>query len=85
MVLFPEQLHVPHSLMRTVRKEKFEIRLNTAFVGVMRACAAPRAGETGTWISEEMITAYTALHEQGKAHSFEAWLDGWRSVWCGIG
>ncbi len=76
MVLFPEQLHVPHSLMRTVRKEKFEIRLNTAFVGVMRACAAPRAGETGTWISEEMIKAYTALHEQGMAHSIEAWLDG---------
>ncbi|MDA8329190.1 MAG: leucyl/phenylalanyl-tRNA--protein transferase [Betaproteobacteria bacterium] len=76
MVLFPEQLHVPQSLMRTVRKEKFEIRLNTAFVEVMRACAAPRGGETGTWISEEMITAYTALHEQGMAHSIEAWLDG---------
>lgn len=76
MVLFPEQLHVPHSLMRTVRKEKFEIRLNTAFVEVMRACAAPRVGETGTWISEEMIAAYTALHEQGMAHSIEAWLDG---------
>uniref|UniRef100_E6QTF2 Leucyl/phenylalanyl-tRNA--protein transferase (L/F-transferase) (Leucyltransferase) (Phenyalanyltransferase) n=1 Tax=mine drainage metagenome TaxID=410659 RepID=E6QTF2_9ZZZZ len=76
MVLFPEQLHVPHSLMRTVRKEKFEIRLNTAFVEVMRACAAPRVGETGTWISEEMIKAYTALHEQGMAHSIEAWLGG---------
>jgi leucyl/phenylalanyl-tRNA--protein transferase len=42
----------------------------------MRACAAPRAGESGTWISEEIVRGYTGLHQLGYAHSSEVWLDG---------
>ncbi|MGL6040858.1 MAG: leucyl/phenylalanyl-tRNA--protein transferase, partial [Deefgea sp.] len=43
---------------------------------VMEGCAAPRGTEVGTWISDEMLAAYTALHEAGFAHSFECWMDG---------
>ena len=42
----------------------------------MRACAAPRPGQSGTWITEEMIDAYRALHRRGLAHSVETWIDG---------
>ena len=49
---------------------------DTAFEEVMRACAAPRNGQAGTWIHEEMIAAYTALHHMGYAHSVETWKDG---------
>ena len=70
-------LHVPRSLAKVVRRERFEIRLDTAFAEVIRACAeVKRAGETGTWITPEMQQAYIALHEAGFAHSAEAFLDG---------
>jgi leucyl/phenylalanyl-tRNA--protein transferase len=42
----------------------------------MRACAAPRDGRAGTWINEDMISAYCALHDEGIAHSIEIWIDG---------
>ena len=59
-----------------IRNGGFEIRFDTAFETVMRACAAPRAGQNGTWIQEDMITAYCALHELGYAHSAESWRNG---------
>jgi leucyl/phenylalanyl-tRNA--protein transferase len=71
-----ETFHVPHRLARTVRKGIFAIRTDAAFVEVMRACAEPAPGRETTWISEEMIAAYTALHRMGFAHSVEAWRDG---------
>lgn len=71
-----DAFHVPHRLARTVRKGVFTIRTDTAFTEVMRACAAPAPGRETTWISEEMIEAYTALHRMGLAHSVEAWHDG---------
>ncbi len=76
MVLFPAELNVSHSLKKTLRRTPFEVRTDTAFTVVMRACAAPRQGQAGTWISEPMIAAYTELHRQGFAHSVETWLDG---------
>lgn len=77
MVLLPEQLHVPHSLERILRQQRFEIRYDTAFAAVVRACAtAPRPGQSGTWIGEKMMAAYVALHEAGYAHSVEAWQQG---------
>lgn len=76
MVLFPQALHVPHSLLRVMRKQHYEIRIDTAFAAVMQACGAPRAGQDGSWISAEMIAAYSALHRLGLAHSIETWLDG---------
>ena len=71
-----DAFHVPRRLARTVRKGIFTIRTDTAFTDVMRACATPAPGRESTWISEEMIEAYTALHRMGLAHSVEAWRDG---------
>ncbi len=64
------------SLRSTLNKRKFEIRINYDFEGVMRHCAAPRTQEDGTWISEDIIKAYTSLHELGMAHSVESYQDG---------
>ena len=76
-VLVPEQAHVSRSLRKAMRRGDFEIRADTAFAEVIRACAAkPRPGQDGTWITDEMIEGYTALHEEGLAHSIEAWQHG---------
>ena len=61
-------------LARLVRQEKFEIAVDRGFEAVMRACAADR--DDGTWISEEIIESYVALHRRGLAHSVEAWQNG---------
>ena len=73
MVLFVDELKVPRSLRRAVGKRHFEIRVDTAFDAVIEACAAPRAGQRGTWIIADMVAAYTRLHRLGYAHSVEAW------------
>ena len=75
-VFFPGQLRITRSLRKTLRRQTFELRLDTAFEQVMRACAEPRKDHMGTWISEDMIQAYVTLHKLGFAHSAEAWLDG---------
>ncbi len=67
------RLHVPRRLARTLRTGAFEIRRDTAFGDVMRACAEARPD--GCWIHEQMIDCYTALHAQGHAHSLEVWRD----------
>ncbi len=64
-----ENFHIPHGLRRALKKNLFEIRINTAFEEVMRACAD--RGES--WISEEIIGSYMELHRLGFAHSVEAW------------
>jgi leucyl/phenylalanyl-tRNA--protein transferase len=76
MVLFPEELRVSHSLRKVIAKGTYETRFDTAFRDVIENCAAPRDGHAGTWIVEEMIDAYTALHERGFVHSVESWRDG---------
>ncbi|HZW26012.1 MAG TPA: leucyl/phenylalanyl-tRNA--protein transferase [Gallionella sp.] len=76
MVLIPAEFKLSRSLARVIRNGGFEVRMDTAFETVMRACAAPRAGQNGTWIQEDMIAAYCALHELGCAHSVETWRDG---------
>ena len=70
-VLELDSLHVSKSLARTLRKGDYEVRIDRDFEGVIRACA--RRPET--WISEEIMRAFTALHERGKAHSVEACKD----------
>jgi len=67
----PEHLHVSRSMRRFLRSTPFELRFDTHFAEVMRACASDR--EEGTWILPEMIDAYVALHQQGEAHSVEVW------------
>jgi leucyl/phenylalanyl-tRNA--protein transferase len=84
MVLFTDRFKVSRSLKKTLKKVdlsfrsggRWDIRFDSAFEAVMRACAAPRADENGTWISEEIVRGYTALHRLGYAHSAEVWLDG---------
>lgn len=75
MVLFPEKLIINRSLKKTLRKAPFRITFDLAFEQVIHACAAPRPNEPGTWLSDEMIHSYTQLHQQGVAHSAEAWQD----------
>jgi leucyl/phenylalanyl-tRNA--protein transferase len=65
---------VPKRLARVVRQGRFDIRIDTAFEAVMRACAEAR--EDGTWISDEILDSYVALHARGLAHSVEAWRGG---------
>ncbi len=77
MVLRPGELRVSRSLRKVLRAGRFELVLDTAFEQVIRACAeSPRPGGPGTWITEDMITAYLRLHELGFAHSAEAWEEG---------
>jgi len=77
MALVPSDLRVSRSLARTLRRGRFELRLDTAFQAVVRACAeAPRKGEPGTWITDDMVDAYCRLHELGFAHSVESWRAG---------
>ena len=64
------------SLKPILNRGQFEIRIDTQFEVVMRACAAPRAYEEETWISEEIIQAYVELFHMGFAHSVEAYEDG---------
>ena len=76
MVLIPGEFRVSRSLAKSLRDTAYEVRFDSAFEQVMRACAAPRNGQDGTWIHEDMIAAYSALHALGYAHSVEVWRDG---------
>ncbi len=76
MVLAPRELRISRSLRKALRNRRYAVRADTAFREVMLACAAPRQGQDGTWISADMVAAYSALHEQGIAHSVETWIDG---------
>lgn len=76
MVLFPEELKVSRSLKKTLARDVYETRFDTAFRDVIEACAAPRDGQAGTWIVPEMVEAYTRLHDLGFVHSVESWRDG---------
>ena len=90
MVLMTERFRMTDSLRKTLRKvgrdmdaraaglpgARWEVRFDSAFEDVMRACAAPRRDGPGTWISDDIIAGYTGLHEQGFAHSSEVWFNG---------
>jgi leucyl/phenylalanyl-tRNA--protein transferase len=84
MVLMTAQFRISDSLRKTLRKVerdrlaggRWQVRFDSDFDAVMRACAAPRKDGPGTWISEDIIAGYTGLHRMGYAHSCEAWLDG---------
>jgi leucyl/phenylalanyl-tRNA--protein transferase len=71
-VLLPGHLRISRSMRRSMRH--FEIRVDTAFSEVIESCADPC--RDGCWITPEITTAYTRLHELGWAHSVEAWRDG---------
>ncbi|HEY4942953.1 MAG TPA: leucyl/phenylalanyl-tRNA--protein transferase [Rhizomicrobium sp.] len=68
--------HVPRRLARTVRGDRFAVTTNRAFVDVMRACAEAAPGRDQSWINDEIVRLYTALHATGYAHSVECWQGG---------
>lgn len=76
MVLFPSELRISRSLNKILRNSNYEVRIDSAFSQVIQACAAPRKGQSGTWIHSDMVSAYTELHEMGLAHSVETWVGG---------
>lgn len=71
-ILELQDFKVPRSLRQALKKNLYEIRVNTSFEGVIRACADRK----DSWISEEIIRAYVELHRLGSAHSVEAWKNG---------
>jgi leucyl/phenylalanyl-tRNA--protein transferase len=84
MVLETSRFRISDSLKKTLRRVersrieggRWDVRFDSAFDAVMRACAAPRRDGPGTWISEDIIAGYGGLHRLGYAHSSEVWLDG---------
>ncbi|HEX2223929.1 MAG TPA: leucyl/phenylalanyl-tRNA--protein transferase [Thermoanaerobaculia bacterium] len=76
-VLVPREAHLSRSLRKEMRRGTFEVTADRAFAEVMRRCSEKeRPGQDGTWITSEMLEGYAELHEQGYAHSIEAWRDG---------
>lgn len=71
-----DAVHVPHRLRRTIRSGAFDIRCNSAFTAVMEGCAAATPDRPSTWINDEILKLYTALHHLGHAHSVEVWREG---------
>jgi leucyl/phenylalanyl-tRNA--protein transferase len=80
MVVFVDEYRPSRSLRKTLRRidlsGAWTLTLDQAFVPVMKACAAPRDGQDGTWITGDIIAAYEGLHQAGHAHSVEVWSDG---------
>jgi len=72
-VLLPAEFRISSSLARSIRNRGYVTRIDTAFDAVVEACAGPRRGGAGTWITDEMREAYVDLHRRGLAHSIEAW------------
>ncbi len=77
-VLRPADFHVSKRLRRHLLRSSATLTFNHSFGDVVRACAAPRASQQGTWITADMILAYEQLHAEGWAHSVEVWQDGQR-------
>jgi leucyl/phenylalanyl-tRNA--protein transferase len=76
-VIFPDEIHVSHSMEQLIKKNSLKVTINQDFDGVIRGCATAqnRNQEEGAWLGPEIIKAYTALHRQGFAASVEVWED----------
>ncbi|HGG60901.1 MAG TPA: leucyl/phenylalanyl-tRNA--protein transferase [Gammaproteobacteria bacterium] len=72
-IIYTRELHISRSLKKTLRNKPYTVSFNQAFPRVIEACAEPRKGSSGTWITSQMKDAYIRLHEQGKAQSVEVW------------
>lgn len=74
-VIFPDEIHVSHSMLQLIRKKAYRITVNRDFEGVMRGCATAqnRNEEEGAWLGPDIIKAYTEMHRQGFAASVEVW------------
>lgn len=77
LVLLPEDLKISRSLRQTISKGIFKVTFDTVFEQVIKKCASVHQKDKGdTWITNEMIDAYIALHHSGYAHSVESWFEG---------
>ena len=76
MVLWLGEIHLSRSLRRVLNSDRFRVTLDTAFHAVMNGCAEPRDDDAGTWITDEMVSAYARLAAAGYAHSVEVWEQG---------
>ncbi len=77
LVIFPDDLYVSSKLKKIIRSNQFEIKFDTCFKDVIKRCSeTDRRGQDGTWITDDMIDAYVALHELGYAHSVEIFHGG---------
>lgn len=75
-VFRPAAVHIAKRMRRELRQMPYRVTLDTDFTGVMQACATtPRHGQDGTWITQDMLAAYSHLHDLGHAHSIEIWHD----------
>lgn len=70
-----DQFHIPKSLKKAINRNTFEIKINSDFGAVMRACAEETTDRPTTWINDTILDLYQGLHETGHAHSVEAWQD----------
>ncbi len=74
-IILPGDLKVSRSLTKSLRQKNWRVTTDQAYEAVVRACAASRPTASGTWITEDMIAAYTRLNKLGRSHSVEIWLD----------
>ncbi len=72
-VIFPEEIHISHSMRTLLNKELYGTTMDYNFEGVIRNCGQLRIHEEGAWLGEDIIKAYTELHRMGHAHSVEVW------------
>jgi leucyl/phenylalanyl-tRNA--protein transferase len=76
-VLFPQRLKISKSMKQLLKRKAFDFRINSDFEAVIHHCKkTPRADQDGTWITNDIVNAYTRLHEMGHVHSAEVWKDG---------
>lgn len=75
-VLPLDRFHVSKSLRKTIRRDVFEIRIDTSFTRVMELCAEAMPARPQTWINTQILNLYSSLHRAGHAHSVEAWREG---------
>ena len=90
-VIFPEEIHVSHSMRQLMKKTSLRVTINQDFEGVISGCATAqnRNQEEGAWLGPEIMMAYTELHRQGFAASVEVWDDerlvgGLYGRWCRV-
>lgn len=72
-VIFPNEIHISHSMRSLIRKQRYDVTINKDFEGVIRGCGEDRYEQPGAWLGDEIIEAYTRLHREGWAASIEVW------------
>jgi len=71
-----DQFHVPKRLIRTIKSERFSIKIDTSFDQVIKACASQSSDRPSTWINQQVYDLYSQLFKMGHCHCIEAWQDG---------